>query len=96
MALLVSIFSCAANPILITASDNASYSDGDALFVDGLSATELDINDEISLIVYWDGTGGSTTGYGATLSHSGELLRSATKDLWSHAIKMPSSTSLAS
>ena len=74
MALLVSIFSCAANPILITASDNASYSDGDALFVDGLSATELDINGEISLIVYWDGTGGSTTGYGATLSHSGGTL----------------------
>ncbi len=73
-ALLFAAFTYANNPVLITAGDNASYSDGDALFVNGLSATELDIHGEISLIVYWDGTGGSATGYGATLSHNGGSL----------------------
>ena len=60
--------------VLITASDNASYSAGDALIVNGLSATELNIHGEISLTVYWDGTGGATTGYAATLTRNGGSL----------------------
>ena len=62
------------NPVLITASDNALYSAGDALIVNGLSATELGIHGEISLTVYWDGTGGATAGYAATLSRNGGSL----------------------
>jgi hypothetical protein len=70
-ALLIATLSFANNPVLITASDNASYSAGDALIVNGLSATELGIYGEISLTVYWDGTGGATTGYAATLTRNG-------------------------
>ena len=73
-ALCVTALSFAANPVLITAGDNASYTNGDALFVNGLSATELGINGELSLIVYWDGTGGAAAGYGATLSRNGGSL----------------------
>ena len=73
-ALCVTALSFAANPVLITAGDNASYTNGDALFVNGLSATELGINGELSLIVYWDGTGGAAAGYGATLSHNGSSM----------------------
>lgn len=73
-ALLITTLSFANNPVLITASDNASYSAGDALIVNGLSATELDIQGEISLTVYWDGTGGATAGYAATLSRNGGSL----------------------
>ena len=62
------------SPVLITAGDNASYSAGDALIVNGLSATELGIYGEISLTVYWDGTGGATTGYAATLTRNGGSL----------------------
>lgn len=72
--LLVATLSFANNPVLITASDNASYSAGDALIVNGLSATELGIHGEISLIVYWDGTGGASTGYAATLERNGGSL----------------------
>ena len=72
--LLISTISMANSPVLITASDNASYSAGDALIVNGLSATELGIQGEISLTVYWDGTGGATTGYAATLSRNGGSL----------------------
>ena len=73
-ALLVATFTYANTPVLITTGDNASYTNGDALFVNGLSATELGINGEISLIVYWDGTGGAAAGYGATLSHNGSSM----------------------
>ena len=73
-ALIVTTLSFANNPVLITASDNASYSAGDALIVNGLSATELGIHGEISLIVYWDGTGGASTGYAATLERNGGSL----------------------
>ena len=73
-ALLIATLSFANNPVLITASDNASYSAGDALIVNGLSATELGIYGEISLTVYWDGTGGATTGYAATLTRNGGSL----------------------
>lgn len=73
-ALLIATLSIANNPVLITASDNASYSAGDALIVNGLSATELGIHGEISLTVYWDGTGGATTGYAATLTRNGGSL----------------------
>ena len=73
-ALLITTLSFANNPVLITASDNASYSAGDALIVNGLSATELGIYGEISLTVYWDGTGGATTGYAATLTRNGGSL----------------------
>lgn len=69
--LLIATLSFANNPVLITASDNASYSAGDALIVNGLSATELGIHGEISLTVYWDGTGGASTGYAATLTRNG-------------------------
>lgn len=62
------------SPVLITTSDNASYSAGDALIVNGLSATELGIHGEISLTVYWDGTGGASTGYAATLERNGGSL----------------------
>ena len=72
--LLISTISMANSPVLITASDNASYSAGDALIVNGLSATELGIQGEISLTVYWDGTGGATAGYAATLSRNGGSL----------------------
>ena len=72
--LLISTISMANSPVLITASDNASYSAGDALIVNGLSATELGIYGEISLTVYWDGTGGATAGYAATLSRNGGSL----------------------
>lgn len=72
--LLIATLSFADNPTIITAGDNASYSAGDALIVNGLSATELGIHGEISLIVYWDGTGGATTGYAATLSRNGGSL----------------------
>lgn len=68
---LLTTITLASDPVLITAGDNASYSDGDALIVNGLSATEIGIHDEISLIVYWDGTGGATTGYAATLTRNG-------------------------
>lgn len=60
--------------VLITASNNASYSAGDALIVNGLSATELNIHGEISLTVYWDGTGGASAGYAATLTRNGGSL----------------------
>ena len=73
-ALLFAAFTYADNSVLITAGDNASYSAGDALIVNGLSATELGIHGEISLIVYWDGTGGASTGYAATLSRNGGSL----------------------
>ena len=73
-ALLVTVLSFANNPVIITASDNASYSAGDALIVNGLSATELGIHGEISLTVYWDGTGGASTGYAATLERNGGSL----------------------
>ena len=72
--LLIATLGFANNPVLITASDNASYTTGDALIVNGLSATELGIHGEISLIVYWDGTGGASTGYAATLSRNGGSL----------------------
>ena len=68
---LLTTITLASDPVLITAGDNASYSDGDALIVNGLSATEIGIHDEISLIVYWDGTGGATAGYAATLTRNG-------------------------
>lgn len=73
-ALLIATLSFANNPVLITAGDNASYSAGDALIVNGLSATELGIHGEISLTVYWDGTGGASTGYAATLERNGGSL----------------------
>ena len=73
-ALLITTLSFANNPVLITASDNASYSAGDALIVNGLSATELGIYGEISLTVYWDGTGGATAGYAGTLTRNGGSL----------------------
>ena len=72
--LLITTIGMANNPVLITAGDNASYTNGDALFVNGLSATELGINGELLLIVYWDGTGGAAAGYGATLSRNGGSL----------------------
>ena len=72
--LLISTISMANSLVLITASDNASYSAGDALIVNRLSATELEIYGEISLTVYWDGTGGATTGYAATLTRNGGSL----------------------
>ena len=72
--LLFATFAYANTPVLITAGDNASYSDGDALFVNGLSAKELGIHGEISLIVYWDGTGGASAGYAATLTRNGGSL----------------------
>lgn len=72
--LLISTISMANSPVLITTSDNASYSAGDALIVNGLSATELGIHGEISLTVYWDGTGGASTGYAATLERNGGSL----------------------
>lgn len=68
---LITATSMANDNVLITTSDNASYSAGDALIVNGLSATEQNIHGEISLIVYWDGTGGATTGYAATLTRNG-------------------------
>ncbi len=68
--LLISLFSFADNSVVITAGDNASYSAGDALIVNGLSAEELGINGEMTLTVYWDGTGGAAAGYAATLSHN--------------------------
>ena len=73
-ALLIATLSFANNPVLIIAGDNASYSAGDALIVNGLSATELGIHGEISLTVYWDGTGGASTGYAATLERNGGSL----------------------
>lgn len=73
-AMFVTALSFANNPVLITSSDNAYYSAGDALIVNGLSATELGIHGEISLIVYWDGTGGASTGYAATLERNGGSL----------------------
>ena len=72
--LLSTTIGMANNPVLITASDNASYSAGDALIVNGLSATEPEIYGEISLTVYWDGTGGATPGYAATLTRNGGSL----------------------
>ena len=72
--LLIATWSLADNPVLITASDNAYYSAGDALIVSGLSATQLSIDSEISLTVYWDGTGGASIGYAATLSRNGGSL----------------------
>lgn len=72
--LLITTIGMADDTVLITASDNASYSAGDALIVNGLSATELNIHGEISLTVYWDGTGGATTGYAATLTRNGGSL----------------------
>ena len=71
---LITATSMANDNVLITASDNASYSAGDALIVNGLSATELNIHGEISLTVYWDGTGGASTGYAATLTRNGGSL----------------------
>lgn len=72
--LLITTISIANDRVLITAGDNASYSAGDALIVNGLSATEIGIHGEISLTVYWDGTGGATTGYAATLTRNGGSL----------------------
>ena len=72
--LLFTTIGMANSPVHITAGDNASYSAGDALIVNGLSATELGIYGEISLTVYWDGTGGATTGYAATLTRNGGSL----------------------
>ena len=72
--LLFTTIGMANSPVLITAGDNASYSAGDALIVNGLSASEQNIHGEISLIVYWDGTGGATAGYAATLSRNGGSL----------------------
>lgn len=69
--LLISIFSFADNAVLITAGENAAYSAGDVLIVNGLSAAELGADGEITLTVYWDGTGGATAGYAATLSRNG-------------------------
>lgn len=69
--LLISIVSFAENSVLVTAGDKAAYSAGDALIVNGLSAEELGINGEITLTVYWDGTGGAAAGYAAMLSHNG-------------------------
>ena len=71
---LITATSMANDNVLITASDNASYSAGDALIVNGLSATELNIHGEISLTIYWDGNGGATTGYAATLTRNGGSL----------------------
>lgn len=71
---LITATSMANDNVLITTSDNASYSAGDALIVNGLSATELNIHGEISLTVYWDGNGGATTGYAATLTRNGGSL----------------------
>ena len=73
-AILFAAFTYANNPVLITAGDNACYSVGDALIVNGLSATGIGIQDEISLTVYWDGIGGATTGYAATLTRNGGSL----------------------
>jgi hypothetical protein len=73
-ALLLASLSWANNPVLITAGDYASYAAGDALIVNGLSATELDIHGEISLTVYWDGIGGASAGYAATLTRNGGSL----------------------
>lgn len=72
--LLITTIGMANDTVLITASNNASYSAGDALIVNGLSATELNIHGEISLTVYWDGNGGATTGYAATLTRNGGSL----------------------
>lgn len=72
--LLFTTIGMANSLVLITAGDNASYSAGDALIVNGLSATELGIYGEISLTVYWDGTGGAATGYAATLTRNGGSL----------------------
>lgn len=72
--ILVAAFTYANNPVLITAGDNASYSVGDALIVNGLSATAIGVHGEISLIVYWDGIGGAVTGYAATLTRNGGSL----------------------
>ena len=71
---LITATSMANDNVLITAGNNASYSAGDALIVNGLSATELNIHGEISLTVYWDGNGGATTGYAATLTRNGGSL----------------------
>ena len=73
-AILFAAFTYANNLVLITAGADASYTNGDALFVNGLSATELGINGELSLIIYWDGTGGAAAGYGATLSRNGSSM----------------------
>lgn len=73
-ALLFATFAYANTPVLITAGDHAAYSDGDALFVNGLSATELGVYNEISLTIYWDGTGGASAGYAATLTRNGGSL----------------------
>lgn len=72
--LLITTIGMANDTVLITASNNASYSAGDALIVNGLSATELNIHGEISLTVYWDGTGGASAGYAATLTRNGGSL----------------------
>ena len=72
--LLITTIGMADDTVLITAGNNASYSAGDALIVNGLSATELNIHGEISLTVYWDGNGGATTGYAATLTRNGGSL----------------------
>lgn len=79
--LLISIVSFADNSVLVTAGDKAAYSAGDALIVNGLSAEELGINGEIMLTVYWDGTGGATAGYAATLSRNGGILASCDEGL---------------
>ena len=75
-ALLFSVISFAAKAtVLVTAGNNASYTEGDVLRVTGLSITELGINGEVSLTVYaWDGVGGAATGYMGTADHLGEEL----------------------
>lgn len=74
--LLFSMMSFAAKAtVVVTAGNNASYTEGEVLKVAGLSITELGINGEVSLTVYaWDGVGGAATGYMGTADHLGEEL----------------------
>lgn len=74
--LLFSMMSFAAKAtVVVTAGNNASYTEGDVLRVTGLSITELGINGEVSLTVYaWDGVGGAATGYMGTAEYLGEEL----------------------
>lgn len=75
-ALLFSVISFAAKAtVLVTAGNNASYTEGEVLKVAGLSITELGINGEVSLTVYgWDGVGGAAAGYAGTAEYLGEEL----------------------
>ena len=74
--LLFSMISFAAKAtVLVTAGNNASYTEGEVLKVAGLSITELGINGEVSLTVYgWDGVGGAAAGYAGTAEYLGEEL----------------------